>query len=110
MPLGWSVQRSEQPCTKESLAMFGAALVTPERAVFVGAAEQVDLPGSEGDLGILTGHAPLITTLRPGIVRVIASGRDERFVVLGGIAEFSRSELTVLAETAVPAAERDTIN
>jgi F-type H+-transporting ATPase subunit epsilon len=81
---------------------FEVSLVCPEALVFVGDADQVDLPGAEGDLGVLAGHAPIVTALRPGIVRVIAHGRDERFVILGGIAEFSASSLSVLADSASP--------
>jgi F-type H+-transporting ATPase subunit epsilon len=78
------------------------SLVCPEALVFAGEADQVDLPGAEGDLGVLAGHAPIVTALRPGIVRVIAHGRDDRFVVLGGVAEFSASSLNVLADSASP--------
>jgi len=81
---------------------FEVSLVCPEALVFVGDADQVDLPGAEGDLGVLAGHAPIITGLRPGIIRVIAHGRDEKFVILGGVAEFSDSRLNILADTASP--------
>jgi F-type H+-transporting ATPase subunit epsilon len=86
---------------------FEVSLVCPEAMVFVGDADQVDLPGTEGDLGVLAGHAPIVTTLRPGIIRVIAQGRDEKFVILGGVAEFSASTLNVLADTASPINEFD---
>lgn len=79
---------------------FEVSLVCPEALVFAGEAEQVDLPGSEGDLGVLAGHAPIVTRLRPGIVRVIEQGRNEQFVILGGIAEFSASTLNILADSA----------
>jgi F-type H+-transporting ATPase subunit epsilon len=81
---------------------FAVSLVCPEALVFAGEADQVDLPGAEGDLGVLAGHAPIVTALRPGIIRVIAHGRDNRFVVLGGVAEFSASSLNVLADSASP--------
>jgi F-type H+-transporting ATPase subunit epsilon len=81
---------------------FEVSLVCPEALVFVGDADQVDLPGAEGDLGVLAGHSPIVTALRPGIVRVIADGRDEKFVILGGVAEFSASSLNVLADSASP--------
>jgi F-type H+-transporting ATPase subunit epsilon len=51
---------------------------------------------------VLAGHAPIVTALRPGIVTVIAQGRDEKFVILGGVAEFSASSLNVLADSASP--------
>ena len=86
---------------------FEVSLVCPEALVYVGDADQVDLPGAEGDLGVLAGHAPIVTALRPGIVRVIAQGRDEKFVILGGVAEFSASSLNVLADSASPIGEFD---
>lgn len=87
--------------------MFEISLVSPEALVFMGKADQVDLPGADGDLGILAGHAPILVTLRPGLVEVIANDRRERFVVLGGIAEFSQSNLNILADAAKPVAEFD---
>ncbi|WP_024515226.1 F0F1 ATP synthase subunit epsilon [Bradyrhizobium sp. Tv2a-2] len=79
---------------------FLLSLVRPDALVFVGEVEQVDLPGAEGDMGVLAGHAPIVTILRPGIVRVISDGQDEKFVVMGGVAEYSNEELTVLANAA----------
>jgi F-type H+-transporting ATPase subunit epsilon len=86
---------------------FEVSLVCPEALVFVGDADQVDLPGAEGDLGVLAGHAPIVTALRPGIVRVIVHGHDEKFVILGGVAEFSASSLNILADSANPINEFD---
>ena len=86
---------------------FEVSLVCPEALVFFGEADQVDLPGAEGDLGVLSGHAPIVTALRPGIVRVIMNGSDEKFVVLGGVAEFAQSSLNILANTATPIGEFD---
>jgi F-type H+-transporting ATPase subunit epsilon len=84
------------------MSTFEVSLVCPEAMVFAGDADQVDLPGAEGDLGVLAGHAPIVTSLRPGVIRVKAQGRDERFVILGGIAEFSASTLNILADSATP--------
>ena len=92
------------------MAIFEISLVSPEALVFFGEVEQVDLPGTEGDLGVLAGHAPIVTALRPGIVRMIADGKNEEFVVLGGIAEFSQSTLNILADTAIPIAEFDAVD
>jgi F-type H+-transporting ATPase subunit epsilon len=75
-------------------------LVSPEKLVFSGEVEQVDVPGAEGDFGVLAGHAPLVTTLRPGILTVHAAGGDQKIVVLGGFAEVSAAGLTVLADVA----------
>jgi F-type H+-transporting ATPase subunit epsilon len=75
--------------------------VSPERVLFSGDVDQVDLPGAEGDMGILPGHAPLVTALRPGIVTVFRDGKREPIVVIGGFAEVSPAGLTVLADNAV---------
>ncbi len=76
--------------------------VSPESVLFSGDVDQVDLPGIEGDMGILPGHAPLVTTLRPGIVTIMREGRREPFVVVGGFAEVGPAGLTVLADRAEP--------
>src|ERR1700683_2859996 len=75
--------------------------VSPERVLFSGDVDQVDLPGTEGDMGILAGHAPLVTTLRPGIVTVINGNARVPIVVIGGFAEVGPAGLTVLADKAV---------
>jgi F-type H+-transporting ATPase subunit epsilon len=75
-------------------------LVSPEKLVFSGDVEQVDVPGAEGDFGVLAGHAPMVTTLRPGILTVHGAGGEEKIVVLGGFAEVSAQGLTVLADVA----------
>jgi F-type H+-transporting ATPase subunit epsilon len=75
-------------------------LVSPEKLVFSGEVQQVDVPGAEGDFGVLEGHAPFVTTLRPGILTVHAASGAQRIVVLGGFAEVSAEGLTVLADVA----------
>jgi F-type H+-transporting ATPase subunit epsilon len=83
------------------MANFHFDLVSPEKLLFSGEVEQVDVPGAEGDFGVLAGHAPMVTTLRPGILTVKGSGGDQKIVVLGGFAEVSaEGALTVLADTA----------
>ena len=74
--------------------------VSPETVLFSGDVDQVDLPGSEGDLGVLPGHAPMVTLLRPGIVTIMREGRREPVVVVGGFAEMGPGGLTVLADRA----------
>jgi len=74
--------------------------VSPESVLFSGDVDQVDLPGMEGDLGVLPGHAPLVTLLRPGIITIIRDGNREPVVVVGGFAEMGPGGLTVLAERA----------
>jgi F-type H+-transporting ATPase subunit epsilon len=75
--------------------------VSPESVLFSGDVDQVDLPGIEGDLGVLPGHAPMVTTLRPGVVTIFREGRREAVVVVGGFAEMGPAGLTVLADRAV---------
>ena len=82
------------------MATFHFDLVSPEKLLFSGDVEQVDVPGIEGDFGVLAGHAPLVTTLRPGILTVRGASGAEKIVVLGGFAEVSAEGLTVLADVA----------
>ena len=74
--------------------------VSPESVLFSGDVDQVDLPGIEGDLGVLPGHAPMVTLLRPGIVTIMRAGQREPIVVVGGFAEMGPGGLTVLADRA----------
>jgi F-type H+-transporting ATPase subunit epsilon len=89
------------------MALLHFEFVSPESVLFSGGVDQVDLPGSEGDLGVLPGHAPLVTTLRPGIVTIIREGVREPVVVVGGLAEVGPGGLTVLADRAVARADFD---
>lgn len=90
------------------MTSFDFDLVSPERLVFSGKVEQVDVPGSEGEFGVLADHAPAVAMLRPGILVVHAGGAPQRIVVSGGFAEVSASGLTVLADLAVPVEQFDT--
>ena len=74
--------------------------VSPESVLFSGDVDQVDLPVIEGDLGVLPGHAPMVTLLRPGIVTIMREGQREPVVVVGGFAEMGPGGLTVLADRA----------
>jgi F-type H+-transporting ATPase subunit epsilon len=93
------------------MATFHFELVSPERLVFAGEVNQVDVPGEEGEFGVLAGHAPYIATLKPGMLKIYgasgASGAPQRIVVRGGFAEVCATGLTVLAESATPAEEFD---
>ena len=89
------------------MATFHFELVSPEKLLFSGDVEQVDVPGAEGDFGVLAGHAPFVTTIRPGILTVKSSGGEQKIVVLGGFAEVSASGLTVLADIAETVAAID---
>jgi F-type H+-transporting ATPase subunit epsilon len=86
---------------------FHFELASPERLVFSGEVEQVDVPGSEGDFGVFAGHAPFIALLRPGILTVIANGQKQEIVVLGGLAEVTPTGLTILADTATSVEDLD---
>ena len=79
-------------------------LVSPERRVASLEVTSVQIPGAEGDMTAMPGHAPLITTLRPGILRVKSTGGTQEYVVTGGFAEIGEN-LSVLAERALPREE-----
>jgi len=82
------------------MATFHFELVSPDKISFSGEVDQVDVPGSEGDFGVLAGHAPLIALLRPGLMTVYSGGQQTKLVVLGGFAEVGPDGLTVLADVA----------
>jgi F-type H+-transporting ATPase subunit epsilon len=89
------------------MATFQFDLVSPEKLLFSGAVDQVDVPGSEGDFGVFAGHAPMITLVRPGILTIFSGGKEQKVVVLGGFAEVSPSGLTVLADVAASVEDLD---
>jgi F-type H+-transporting ATPase subunit epsilon len=89
------------------MATFHFDLVSPEKLAFSGEVDQVDIPGTEGDFGVLAGHAPVIAGVRPGIITVFIGGKHEKIIVLGGIAEVSEKGLTLLAEVATSLGELD---
>jgi len=80
------------------------SLVSPERELFSGYVDQVDAPGSEGDFGVLADHAPFMTTLKEGQLKVYNDGKVTTFDVRGGFADVTPDGLTVLAEHAVETA------
>jgi len=85
-------------------------LVSPEKLLFSAEVDMVVVPGTEGDFGILPGHSPFISTVRPGVLDVYDGGINPanlktRIFVAGGFAETADSRLTVLAEEAVPVAD-----
>lgn len=82
------------------MTTFQFDLVSPEKLLFSGEVEQVDVPGAEGDFGVFAGHAPMVSMVRPGILTVKAGGSEQKIVVLGGFAEVSARGLTVLADIA----------
>ena len=87
---------------------FKFELVSPERLLISGEVAQVLIPGSEGDMTILAHHAPLLSTLRPGLLDItLPDGEHRRFFIRGGFAEVGAAGLTVLAETAIDLVELD---
>ena len=85
------------------MAKVSFRLVMPERELLNTEADMVVVPGSEGDFGVLHGHAPLISTVRPGVLEVLQDNKVERrFLVVGGFAEVTPERCTVLADEAVP--------
>lgn len=83
-------------------------LVSPERLLLSENVDMVTVPGKEGDFGVLAGHAPAMTTLRPGVINVDEAGRPQRRIfVRGGFAEVTPAGLTVLAEHTIPLEELD---
>lgn len=82
-------------------------IVSQDRMVFEGDVDIVVLPGSSGEMGILPHHAPLLTTLKYGIIRVRTKGREEIFTVAGGVAEIQPEIVTVLADAAENVREID---
>lgn len=80
-------------------------LVTPERKLASYSASAVEIPGAEGDITAMEGHSPLITSLRPGVLRATGADGVKAFVVSGGFAEINASAISVLAERAVPIEE-----
>jgi F-type H+-transporting ATPase subunit epsilon len=89
------------------MATFHFDLVSPEKLAFSGEVDQVDIPGVEGDFGVLAGHAPVVAAIRPGILTVTSGGTHQKIIVLGGLAEVSDKGLTVLADVAKSMEEID---
>src|SRR6185312_5443433 len=83
-------------------------LVAPERLLLSTEAEMVTIPGTDGYMGVLKGHEPVITTLRAGMIDVKGmDGSDTRFFIRGGFADIGADKITVLAEEAIPMTELD---
>jgi F-type H+-transporting ATPase subunit epsilon len=86
------------------MASFHFELVSPDKSQFSGRVESVLVPGAEGDFVVLSDHAPVMTSLRPGVVAIgEGGGKETRFFVRGGFADVNPGGLILLAETAIPA-------
>jgi F-type H+-transporting ATPase subunit epsilon len=82
-------------------------LVSPERLLLSEEADMVTVPGADGYMGVMAGHAPLVSTLRVGMIDVNKDGQDSRYFIRGGFAEVNPKKIVVLAEEAIPMAEFD---
>ena len=83
-------------------------LVSPARLLFSGSVASVTIPGTEGEMGVFPGHAPILSTLKPGVVTVYKDGGGtDRIFVRGGMVEVNPQGLTLLAEVAIPMSELD---
>ncbi|KQQ11941.1 ATP synthase F0F1 subunit epsilon [Methylobacterium sp. Leaf123] len=88
------------------MATFHFDFVGPERTLYSGEVEAVQLPGSEGEMTVLPGHAPVLTTLKVGVITVTeTTGNGKRIYVQGGFADIGPKSVTVLAERAAPIEE-----
>ena len=83
------------------------SLVSPERELFSGAVAHVVVPGGEGEFGVLAQHAPLMSTIKPGLLRIFTGEREVRMFINGGFADVTPGGLTILAEDAVDIASQD---
>ena len=88
-------------------AKIAFELVAPERLLLSCTADMVTVPGAEGYMGVMAGHAPLVSTLRAGMIDVLVDGKDDRYFIRGGFAEIGPTKITVLAEEAIPMTEMD---
>ena len=87
---------------------FKFELVSPERLLVSEQVESVVIPGAEGEMTVMAHHAPVMTTIKPGVVTVkTAGGKEERYVVFGGFADILPSGCTLLAESAVAVGDID---
>src|SRR3954452_17812284 len=89
------------------MTTFHLDLVSPEKLLFSGEVDQVDIPGVEGDFGVLAEHAPFVLVLRPGILTIYQPSATQRVVVFGGFAEVSPGGLTILADQAMAVEDVD---
>ncbi len=90
------------------MATFHLDVVSAEKRLFSGSARSIQVSGEQGDLGVLAGHTPLLTRIRPGMVRIVDSKDNEEIVYLsGGVLEVQAYDVTILADTAVRGEDLD---
>jgi len=73
-------------------------IITPEEDIYQGEVELINLPGSDGSFGLLDGHAPLVSTLKEGEIKIVENGNEKIFPVKGGVIEVNNNKVIVLAE------------
>jgi F-type H+-transporting ATPase subunit epsilon len=89
------------------MAKIAFDLVSPERLLLSDTADMVTIPATEGYMGVMAGHAPVVSTLRPGMIDVQNDGENTKFFIRGGFAEVGPTKITILAEEAIPMTELD---
>lgn len=89
------------------MATFQFELVSPEKLLLSADADSVTVPGTEGEFTVLPGHAPFMSTIKPGILSVTSSSKTDEYILFGGFAEVGSEGLTILAEEAQPRADVD---
>jgi F-type H+-transporting ATPase subunit epsilon len=82
-------------------------LVSPEKLLLSAQADMVTVPGTEGYMGVMAGHASVVSALRAGMIDVLVDGKDDRYFIRGGFAEINAGKITVLADEAIPFTELD---
>lgn len=87
------------------MSMMQFDLVSPERSLASLQAQSVLIPGAEGDITVMADHAPVITTLRPGVLVVTSDQGEQKYAVFGGFAQIAAEGMSVLAERAIPVAD-----
>ena len=89
------------------MATIKVEIVSAEKQLFSGESNMVVVPGVEGEIGVMPGHAPLLTGLRPGVLKLVRDGDEELFYVAGGLLEVQPDKVTVLADVAERSSEID---
>ena len=99
--------RRQPEVSESNMAAFHFELVSPEKLLFTGEVDSVVAPGAEGQFTVLKDHAPVMTTLKSGVVTVASEGKVEKLFVRGGFADVNAAGFTILAEQAIPLADID---
>jgi F-type H+-transporting ATPase subunit epsilon len=105
VPLGLESGEFGRAASRRRLMPLLLEIVTPERLAYSEMVDSVQLPGAEGEMGVLPNHAPLLATLGVGELRIRKGGEEEAFAIVGGFVQVRRDKVVVMAETADMAAE-----